>query len=138
MAQLTQRQAAQQWAIPWTTFRRAVKAGKVTVSSDKTVDPAEMLRAFGEPAARAAAQVGTGTTGPSGTSAAQPGPPLEDLQAELARARTDLERAATEIAWRDRLLEERGRRLETLERLLLAPPTQAARPPGFWRRLFGG
>ena len=65
---LTQREAAQRWAIPWTTFRRAVKAGKVSVGADKRVDPAEMLRAFGEPVARAE----TGTNGPFGTSEAQP------------------------------------------------------------------
>jgi len=65
---LSQREAAQLWAIPWTTFRRAVKAGKVSVGADKSIDPAEMVRAFGEPAARAV----TGTNGPLGTSAAQP------------------------------------------------------------------
>ena len=65
---LTQRQAAHQWAIPWTTFRRAVKAGKVSIGADKLVDPSEMLRAFGEPVA----QSKTGTSGPLGTSVAQP------------------------------------------------------------------
>jgi hypothetical protein len=127
VAHLTQRQAAQQWSIPWTTFRRAVKAGKVSISADKTVDTSEMLRAFGEPAAQGV----TGTTGPSGTSVAQPvAHPPDPRDVELARLQLELD-------WAHRLLEERGRRLETLERLLLAPPPGSARPPGFWRRLFG-
>ena len=65
---LTQREAAQRWGIPWTTFRRAVKAGKVSIGADKRVDPAEMLRAFGEPMERAV----IGTNGPVGTSLAHP------------------------------------------------------------------
>lgn len=128
---LSQREAARAWGLSRATLQRAIKAGKVSVTragdGSVGIDPSEMQRAFGPPVSR-----------PSGPLEATPEPPREDLQAELARARTDLERAATEIAWRDRLLEERGRRLETLERLLLAPPERAARPPGFWRRIFGG
>ena len=64
---LTQREAAQRWGIPWTTFRRAVKAGKVSIGADKRIDIAEMVRVFGEPVARAE----IGTNGPLGTSVAQ-------------------------------------------------------------------
>ena len=93
MTRLTQRQAAQQWGIAWTTFRRAVKAGKVSVGADKRVDVAEMLRVYGEPVA----QPETGASGPGGTS---PGPPMVD--AELAQLRADL---AAMTVDRDRLRE---------------------------------
>lgn len=81
---LTQREAAQRWSIPWTTFRRAVKAGKVSVGADKRVDPVEMLRAFGEPSARVA-WAENGTNGPVGTSTAQTR--IAALETEIARLR---------------------------------------------------
>ena len=46
---LSQREAATQWGVSRATLQRAIKAGKLSLTTDKTLDPAEMLRAFGEP-----------------------------------------------------------------------------------------
>lgn len=46
---LSQRQAASQWYMSRATLQRAIKAGKLSLKTDKTIDPAEMLRVFGEP-----------------------------------------------------------------------------------------
>lgn len=97
MAQLTQRQAAQQWGIPWTTFRRAVSAGKVSVGGDKRVDSAEMLRAFGEPKAQ--------PNGPNGPT---------DLTVENARLKAENE-ALRELV--QRADAERDRAIDTMRQL---------------------
>jgi hypothetical protein len=49
MAHMSQRQAASQWHMSRATLQRAIKAGKLSLTPDKTIDHAEMLRAFGEP-----------------------------------------------------------------------------------------
>lgn len=105
MAHLTQRQAAQQWGIPWTTFRRAVKSGKVSVDADKRVELSEMLRAFGEPQAQPAA----GASEPAGTT-----PAAHELEVENARLRAELE-AARELVRRADA--ERDRAIETMRML---------------------
>jgi DNA-binding transcriptional MocR family regulator len=46
---LSQRQAAQAWGVSRATIQRAIKAGKLSVLADKSIDPSEMVRAFGEP-----------------------------------------------------------------------------------------
>lgn len=37
------------------TVQRAIKAGKLSLTPSKTIDPAEMVRAFGEPVSRTVA-----------------------------------------------------------------------------------
>jgi hypothetical protein len=46
---LSQREAASQWHLGRSTIQRAIKTGKLSLTTDKRVDPAEMLRVFGEP-----------------------------------------------------------------------------------------
>lgn len=46
---LSQREAATQWGVSRATLQRAIKAGKLSLTPDKTIDPTEMLRVFGEP-----------------------------------------------------------------------------------------
>ena len=46
---LSQREAASQWSLGRATIQRAIKAGKLSMTPDKRIDPAEMLRVFGEP-----------------------------------------------------------------------------------------
>lgn len=119
MAHLTQREAAQRWAIPWTTFRRAVKAGKVSVGADKRVDPAEMLRAFGEPAARAE----TGTSGPLGTSEAHPAAHTDFVRLKVLETENAMLRET--IAAKDANLEDLRAQI-----LRLAPPRRRWWPFG--------
>lgn len=45
---LSQREAATQWGMSRITIQRAIKSGKLSLKPDKTIDPAEMFRAFGE------------------------------------------------------------------------------------------
>jgi len=88
MAHLTQREAARAWSIPWTTFRRKVQAGELSIGADKRVDPAEMVRVFGEPR--------TSTNGPSGPS---PGPAEETP--EVARLKAENEGLRAVISAKD-------------------------------------
>lgn len=112
MAQLTQRQAAQTWSIPWTTFRRAVQSGKVSVGADKKVDSAEMVRAFGEPPAQ--------QSGPSGTNEFTQ--PTHATEIENARLKAENE-ALRELV--KRADAERDRAIETMK--LLGHEAQKAR-----------
>lgn len=48
-SQLSQREAASQWSLGRATIQRAIKDGKLSLTPDKRIDPAEMLRVFGEP-----------------------------------------------------------------------------------------
>lgn len=51
---LSQREAARVWSLSRATMHRAIKSGKLSLTTDKQVDPAEMLRVFGEPGQRGA------------------------------------------------------------------------------------
>lgn len=46
---LSQREAASKWSLGRATIQRAIKAGKLSMTPDKRIDPVEMLRVFGEP-----------------------------------------------------------------------------------------
>jgi len=46
---LSQREAALQWFLGRATIQRAIKTGKLSLTMDKRIDAAEMLRVFGEP-----------------------------------------------------------------------------------------
>jgi hypothetical protein len=46
---LSQREAGSKWHVSRATIQRAIKRGKLSLTPHKTIDPAEMLRVFGEP-----------------------------------------------------------------------------------------
>lgn len=46
---LSQREAASKWHMSRATIQRAIKTGKLSLTMDKRIDAAEMLRVFGEP-----------------------------------------------------------------------------------------
>lgn len=46
---LSQREAALKWRLGRETLNKAIKAGKLSLTTDKRIDPAEMFRVFGEP-----------------------------------------------------------------------------------------
>lgn len=91
MSQLTQREAARAWSIPWTTFRRKVQAGELSIDADKRVDSAEMVRVFGEPR--------TSTNGPVGTSTGPAADPIEvvRLKAENEGLKRELGRLESHL-----------------------------------------
>lgn len=49
MSHLSQREAATKWHLSRARVQRAIKAGKLSMTPDKTIDVAEMVRVFGEP-----------------------------------------------------------------------------------------
>lgn len=52
MVHMSQREAARAWGLSRATVQRAIKAGKLSATGDKLIDPSEMVRAFGEPKSR--------------------------------------------------------------------------------------
>lgn len=46
---MSQREAALKWSLGRATIQRAIKTGKLSLTLDKRIDPAEMFRLFGEP-----------------------------------------------------------------------------------------
>lgn len=46
---MSQREAALKWSLGRATIQRAIKDGKLSLTPNKRLDPAEMLRVFGEP-----------------------------------------------------------------------------------------
>jgi hypothetical protein len=74
---LSQRQAASEWGVSRVTLQRYIRDGKLSLTPDKSIDPAEMLRAFGEPKNRHS----TGTNIPSSTT--QSTAETKALQAEI-------------------------------------------------------
>lgn len=100
---LSQREAARMWGVGRATLQRAVVSGKLSVSSEKLIDPAEMVRVFGEPKRPA----GPAQSGPAIPAEATPEPPVlavenARLQAENEALRDLVRRADAE---RDRALD---------------------------------
>lgn len=75
---LSQREAATQWHLSRNTVQRAIRTGKLSLTPDKRVDPAEMLRVFGEPE-----PVSAGSTEPAGA-AHDPRARERELEAKVA------------------------------------------------------
>ena len=46
---LSQREAARAWGVGRATIQRAISAGEISVTTEKLIDAAEMVRKFGEP-----------------------------------------------------------------------------------------
>lgn len=51
MSHLSQREASRIWGVSRAKIQRDSASGKLSVSIDKLIDPAEMLRVYGEPRA---------------------------------------------------------------------------------------
>jgi hypothetical protein len=117
---LSQREAAAAWHVSRATIQRYIRAGKLARTPDKSIDPAEMVRVFGEPKAAKLESAGPDRI------------PL--LEAEMAGLRR-------ELAIRIEQLDERAAIIEDLRSSLrrLAPPDPPAPTvePSLWQRLFG-
>ena len=106
---LSQRRAAQAWGVSRARLQRAINGGKLSVFADGTIDPAEMLRVFGE-----------ATGGSQGGSIEPLGPPPSHphekaLQAEIQALRATLAAKDEVIAAKDRNLEDLRQALKLLE-----------------------
>lgn len=128
---LSQRAAATAWGVSRTTLQRAIKSGKLSVQPDGSIDPSEMLRAFGE--ARSGS-VGH-PTGPLGPPVGHPDKTA--LLAELDRLKVVLSTKDAMIAAKDDMLAEKDARIADLRQAmnLLSAPI-ASKP--LWKKLFGG
>ena len=113
---LSQREAARRWGVPRATLQRAIASGKLSLTSDKRIDVAEMVRVFGDPEPDRA--------GPNGPVESTPEPP----ELALAVARLEAENAALRELVK-RADAERDRALETVQRLLTH---EAPAPRGWW------
>ena len=122
---LSQRRAAQAWGISRATLQRAVSGGKLSVLPDGTIDPAEMLRAFGE-----------AKGGPVGNHNGPLGPPLGRVdemafQAEIRVLKAQIEAKEALLSAKERHIEDLSQAL----RLLAGPPAPAPQP-SLMARLF--
>lgn len=106
MAILSQREAARIWGVSRASIQRAISSGKLSLTSDKRIDPAEMVRVFGEPE--------PARIGPYEPVESTPEPP----QLALTVARLEAENAALRELVK-RADAERDRALETVQRLLV-------------------
>jgi hypothetical protein len=123
---LSQRQAAQVWGVSRATLQRAISSGKLSVSAEGRIDPAEMLRVFG--AAKSSSK-----SGPH-----EPlGPPLSRGDEPPLKAENQALRAA--LAAKEELIVAKDRHIADLSqalRLLTGPSTSTPKL-SFWQRLFG-
>lgn len=112
---LSQRRAAQAWGISRATLQRAISSGTLSVLPDGTIDPAEMLRAFGE-----------AKGGPVGHQNGPLGPPLGRgdemaFQAEIRVLKAQIQAKEDLLSAKDRHIEDLSQAL----RLLAGPPAPA-------------
>lgn len=89
---LSQREAARRWGVSRATIQRHLSSGKLSRTTDKGIDPAEMARVFGEPPGRPGA--GPISPGESGVSR----PDVSSLEAEIAGLRALLNEKDARIA----------------------------------------
>jgi len=91
---LSQREAARAWNVGRATVQRAIASGELSVNTEKLIDPAEMLRVFGEPKRPGPAQ--GHVAGPSNATIEPPAPDpaqaarIAVLEAEMAGLRATM------------------------------------------------
>ena len=159
MTKLSLKQAAEWAGTTKPTILKHIKASKVSAGKDEEgrwwFDPAELVRAYGEP--KSGTVAGNGSEPGELYERTPPGNTLEtgaqqalvaELRAHIAELKSDKEELRRQVdeerAGRDRLLGVIERQAEQVKLLtdqrpkeptVSPPPT---RPLGFWRRLLGG
>lgn len=93
---LSQREAARVWGVSRAMIQRAISAGELSVTGDKLIDPAELLRVFG-PAKSRSAEPFVPPTEPAGPDPAQAAQ-LAALRAENTALRELLEAKDANLA----------------------------------------
>lgn len=111
---LSQREAARIWGVSRATIQRHLASGKLSKTTDKRIDPAEMTRVFGEPPGRP----GAGPISPGESVVSRPD--VSALEAEIAGLRA--------------LLDEKDARILDLRQTiqLIEHQGHQARPRGWW------
>lgn len=89
---MSQREAARKWGVSRATIQRAIARGELSQTSNKRIDPAEMVRVYGEPSRP--------ESRPNGPLEATPDPAVRiaQLEAELAASRRENELQAANLA----------------------------------------
>lgn len=134
---LSQREAAKAWRVGRETLAAKIKAGEVSLASTGLIDPAEMLRVFGEPKPRPAKATAfkaiQGRRNPSeATSRPAPEPPQDQGQAALnGRLEVENEHLKAMLEMKDQHIAD----LRQALRLLEGPKDQTPRR-SLWGRLF--
>lgn len=83
---MSQREAARAWGVGRASIQRAIASGELSQTSDKRIDPAEMVRVFGEP--------GHASGRPNGPIEATPSTPPEQAAHTARLAHLEAENAA--------------------------------------------
>lgn len=110
---LSQREAASQWHLSRARIQRAIKAGKLSLTPDKAIDPAEMLRVFGEPS-----RLRSGPMEPPGTTHEPAPDPVRDAR----------------IAALEATIAAQAKHIESLDRaMLLLGNDRPPRPRRWWQ-----
>lgn len=160
---MSHREAAKHWGVSRATIQRAAASGRLSLLADRTIDPAEMVRVFGEPPSHPEPPRATGTDTTRGhpepgVSHPEPGgepgvshpeplvtipreatPSRPEPPAETTRLRLENEHLRTMLAEKDARIDD----LRVAMRLLTdqRPVTPVPAPPpiktGFWSRLKG-
>lgn len=104
MKPMSQREAARIWGLPRVTVQRAVASGKLSLTGDKKIDPAEMSRHFGNP---------RGESEPDRASQSSPIVAASDA-AEHARLKAENEGLKQLLAAKDQHLQDMQRALQVL------------------------
>lgn len=135
---LSQREAAKAWRVGRETLAAKIKSGEISLASTGLIDPAEMLRVFGEPKPRpdkaTAFKASQGRRNPSETtSRPAPEPPQDQGQVALnGRLEAENEHLKAIVALHEQHIAD----LRQALRLLDGPKDQAPRR-SLWGRLFG-
>lgn len=131
MTQLSQREAATRWGIARTQIGRDIKSGKLSLTTDKRIDVAEMVRVYGEPSVTtkpATKPALDRSAEPDVTTSNQPEPVTDAirvmlLEAELTAARAIIER-------QDQVIDRLGRQVDQL--LLPHEKPESKKRRGWW------
>ena len=119
---MSQRQAAHAWGVSRATIQRAIKAGKLSLLADNSIDPSEMVRAFGEPASHHQNRL---------TAPDEPTVSRVVSHQETALLRAENEHLRAMVAEKDARIDD----LRNAMRLLEGPKGSAPRR-SLWSRLF--
>jgi hypothetical protein len=123
MSRLSQREAARQWAVGRATLQRAIRAGKLTPDNAGLIDPADLLRVFGEPGA-------SRIIGPPKTTLEPPG-----SEVEIVRLRAELEAARALLAEKDAVISAKNETIAAMRLLTYnPPPSMTPQKRRWWQR----
>lgn len=152
---MSHREAAKHWKVSRATIQRAAASGRLSLLADHTIDPAEMVRVFGEPPSHPEPPRATGTDTTRGhPEPGEPGvshlvplvtipreatPSRPEPPAETTRLRLENEHLRTMLAEKDARIDDLrvAMRLLTDQRPIAPVPAPAPIKTGFWSRLRG-